>query len=94
MGPLERKLYLRAAACFSIPPGRGIADGIKFFQDEKIRASVMLQAKEWTADAIAQVRAALDADPRWTTEDIAGQILTKLLERQQAIIDSYKKRPE
>lgn len=84
MGPLERRLYLRAAAILSIPPGGGIQDGIAFFLDAKRRARIMLEAREWKDKAIAAVRAASDADEAWTNEAIAGRILEKIAERDRA----------
>lgn len=89
MGPLERKLYLRAAAIISIPPGGGIQDGIAFFLDSKRRAKIMLEAREWKDGAIAKVRAASDADERWTNEDIAGRILEKIAERDRAVRERH-----
>jgi hypothetical protein len=86
IGPNVKKLIIHKMSLDAIPPGGGVADGLKFFTDKERISKTLRESNEWVKQAIFAVRNAREPNPWKTTsdEDIAGEILRKIEEKNNA----------
>lgn len=85
-GPNVSRLIAARMAVLAIPPNGGFVDGVRFLQDREALSRGAREAEAWARDAIAAMRAAADPNP-WrdaTDEEIAGEILRAVEERERA----------
>lgn len=86
MGKNEKLLVLKKVSLEAIPDGGTFLDGISFLTDKRRLLGTIRAAKSWTQEVIKEVRSARDPNP-WrnsTDEEIAGEILRKIEERENA----------
>lgn len=79
-GPNVKKLIVHKMSRDAIPPGGGIAEGIKFLSDPSGMVEAAKKATKWVEVAIAAVRQATDPNP-WknaTDEEIAGELVKQI----------------
>jgi hypothetical protein len=81
-GPNVTKLITRYMVSEAIPAGGGIADGLRFFQDDEHRKQILERSERAVLDAIAAVKAAPDNPYGSDDELIAAAVLAKLAEKE------------
>lgn len=59
----------------AVPKGGGFLDGLRFLLDGDRVTDSAVRARATVDSMLAAVRAAPDADPKWTDEDICEKIL-------------------
>ena len=69
------RLILRVIARMTIPKGGGIADGIRFIQDEEHRKKIVLEAERFAMAAIEAIKKAPDNTFGTDDEEIARALL-------------------
>ncbi len=86
IGPNVKKLIIHKMSLDAIPPGGGVADGLKFFTDKERISKTLRESNEWVKQAIFVVRNVREPNlfKNSTDEDIAGEILRKIEEKNNA----------
>ena len=86
ISPNVKKLIIYKMSLDAIPPGGGIADGLKFFTDKERISKTIRESDEWVKQALTVVRNAAEPNPfkNVSNEDIAGEILRKIEEKRDA----------
>jgi hypothetical protein len=84
IGPNVKKLIIHKMSLDAIPPGGGVADGLKFFTDKERISKTIRESDEWVKQALLAVRNAGEPNPfkNATDEDIAGEILRKIEDKR------------
>jgi len=68
----------------AIPPGGGLAAGLKFLSDPVALRAGAKAAQEWVREAIAVVRTAPD-NPLGSDEEICGELLRRIEARRHSM---------
>ena len=86
IGPNIKKLIIHKMSLDAISPGGGVADGLKFLTDKDRISKTLREANEWVKQALFVVRNAMEPNPfkNSTDEDIAGEILRKIEDRNES----------
>lgn len=92
-GPNVTKLILVFMSRSAIPPGGGIADGMRFFTDQEHRRQVMGKAVVDAMTAIQLIKLAPDNPFGDNDEEIAGVILKEIEKRKANDGRSKEKEP-
>lgn len=85
-GPNVSRLIAARMSVLAIPPNGGLLDGVRFLSDRDALGRAAREAEAFARDAIAVMRLAADPNP-WrdaTDEEVAGEILRAVEERQRA----------
>lgn len=82
-GPNVTKLIVKLLPRFAVPPGGGIADGLRFFTDAEYRQAALDLAEALALKVIRLVRIAPD-NPYADDEAIAGALLAELENKKPA----------
>ena len=89
--PNVTKLITRFIAREAIPPGGGLMDGVEFLIDRERRKQVLESAESKALQAIQLVRSAPDNPFGNDDEQIAGELLKKIKERDE---ENKKRAPD
>jgi len=84
LGPNLKKLAIHKCSIEAIPPGGGIAAGIKFLTEPGWLAKSLKEAISWARASILTIRQAPEPNP-WkdaSEEEIAGEILRRLKQKK------------
>jgi hypothetical protein len=91
-GPFVTKLILAVLAREAIPPGGGIADGIKFFTDSEHRSMLLAKAESEAVAFIQEIKAAPDNYLGNDDEHIAEELLKMIAARVKIMKRMEKER--
>ena len=83
-GPNVKKLIVRKMSTDAIPPGGGLAAGIKFLSSKENIVAGAKAATQWVEAAIAAVKSAPDNPFGNDDEAIAAEILHRLEKQDRA----------
>jgi hypothetical protein len=86
IGPNVKRLLFTKMAKDAIPDGGGLAAGVNFLSKKENISAGFKAARKWTEQVIQLVRTAAEPNP-WkdaSDEEIAGEVLRRLEERERA----------
>lgn len=85
-GPNVTKLIIKFVAREAVPPGGGIAEGVEFLRNPERRKQILASAESKAILAIRLIKSAPDNPFGDDDENIAGELLNKIKERQKESI--------
>lgn len=84
LGPNVKKLIIHKVSLDAIPKGGGIKAGLEFLQDKERIIKTFRESADWVKQVIQAIRQAKEPNPfkDASDEEIAGELLKKIEERQ------------